>query len=91
MPSKIEESLYKFQHPSPLYKQNSHHHNRRPQYRDRIKYAPDKDTTSELDKDNKIPEDCWNTVVLCKGYRLYHTQSTNHHCITAIQTYRTHS
>ena len=49
----IDKSLHKFQHLSPLIKQNSPHQWRRPQYGARIQYAPDGDTTSELGKYEK--------------------------------------
>ena len=65
----IEKSLHQFQHYSPFCKHNSPQQWIIPQYSARIKYAPDDDTTSELDKDAKqnssiLLEHCCNTIVL---------------------------
>ena len=49
----IDKYLHKFQHSSPLRKQNNHHQCRIPQYGSRIKYTLDDDTTSELGKDER--------------------------------------
>ena len=69
MPGYIEKYLHKFQHYSPLRKHNSLHQWIRPQYVSRIQYAPNDDTTSELDKDEKTKVQ--NIVVTLLYYAWY--------------------
>ena len=53
MPGYIEKALHKLKHSSPLSKHNSPPQWRRPQFSSIIKYAPDYDTTSELENNEE--------------------------------------